>query len=154
MLIDETITTSVTQKTFNQELDQQASELSGNATVTVKGTSYNEDDVKTILKAFISKDIPVGYTIADGRTHILIENVKVTKDSKITAKASIKSDAVPTLDIVSIRKNLVGKTLSTAESYLRSQTGIAGVEVKFSMSFDKSRLPINAKNISVGVAIQ
>ncbi len=153
-LIDETIATSVTQKTFNQELDQEATELSGNATITVKGTSYNEDDVKTLLKAFIAKDVPAGYTLAEGRTHVTIENVKVLKDGKITAKATIKSDAVPTLDIASIRKNLAGKKLAEAESYLRSLAGIAGMEVHFNMSFDKSRLPMNTQNITVGVAIQ
>src|SRR5258706_98192 len=120
------ISTSVAEKTLNQELDQQASELSGNATVTVKGSSYNEDDVKTLLKAFIAKHVPTGYALAEGRTHVTIENVKVAKDGKITAKATIKSDAVPTLDIASIRKNLAGKKIAAAESYLRSQTGIAG----------------------------
>ncbi len=153
-LIDETIETSVTQKTLNQEIDQEATELSGNATVTVKGVSYNEDDVKTILKAFIMKDIPSGYALAEGRTQVTIANVKVGKNGKISAKATIKADAVPTLNLPDIQKNLAGKSIATAESYLRSIPGVAGMEVRFSLSFGKNKLPLKASNIAVGVAIQ
>ena len=153
-LIDETIKTAVTQKTFSQELDQEAKELSGNATITVSGTSYSEADVQTILKAFIAKDIPAGYALAEGRTEVSMENVKVGKDGKISAKATIKTDAVPTLDLVDIQKRLAGKKLSDAEAYLRSLPGVAAIEVRFSLTFDRGRLPINTKNISVSTSLQ
>lgn len=153
-LIDETITTSVTQKTFNQELDQEATQLSGNATLTVSGTSYNEDDVKTLMKAMITGQIPSGYGLAEGRTKVTLENVKVGKNGKVTAKATIKTDAIPTLDTADIRNHLAGKTITAAQDYLKSLTGVAGVEVRFGLTFSKSRLPINAGNITVSVAIQ
>ncbi len=153
-LIDETVTATVTQKTFSQELDQQASELSGNATITVSGTSYNEDDIKTILKAFIMSKIPSGYTLAEGRTQVSLVNVKVAKNGKITATATIKADAIPNLDLAAIRKNIAGKKLADAEKYLRTIAGVAGMEVRFSVSFGRSRLPANGKNISVSLALQ
>ena len=153
-LIDDTITTSVTQKTFNQELDQESTELSGNATVTVSGTAYNDDDVKTLLKAMITGQIPSGYALAEGRTQVTLAQVKVGKDGKISAKATIKTDAIPSLDVTDIRKHLSGKTIQSVQEYLRSLTGVAAVEVRFGMSFGKSRLPINAKNITVDLAIQ
>ena len=154
-LIEDTIQTTVTQKTFAQELDQEAAQLSGKVTVTVSGISYNDDDVKTLLKAFIAKDIPEGFTLSDTRTQVSLTNAKVQKNGKITATATIKSDAVPTVDIAGIRKNLAGKKISDAEKYLRAMPGIAGMEVSFRMSiWGRGRLPINAKNISVGLAIQ
>lgn len=153
-LIDQTITTSVTQKTFNQELDQEAKELSGNATVTVSGTSYNEDDVKTLMKSMITGQIPTGYALAEDRTEVTLENVKVAKDGKVSAKATIKTDAIPRLDVTDIRKHLAGKTIASAQEYLKALAGVAGVEVRFGLSFSKSRLPVNANNITVGIAIQ
>jgi hypothetical protein len=92
--------------------------------------------------------------LAEGRTQVTLENVKVAKDGKITAKATIKTDAIPTLDTVSIQKNLAGKTISSAQEYLKGLTGVAGLEVRFGLNFGKSRLPINAKNITVSVSIQ
>jgi len=152
-LIDETIKTTVTEKTFAQEIDQETNQLSGKLTITVSGTSYNEDDLKTLLKAFIVGDIPTGYTLADERTKVAISNVKVAKDGKITASVKITGDAVPTLNLGDIQKKLAGKKLIDVESYLRGLPGVAGVEVGFRTSFGKSRLPINAKNISIGLAI-
>jgi hypothetical protein len=153
-LIGDTITTTVTQKTFAQELDQQASQLSGKVTVTVSGISYSDDDIKTLLKAFIAKDIPQGFTLSESRTEVSLTTVVVKKDGTITATATIKTDAVPTIDIAAIQKNLAGKKIADAEKYLRAMPGIAGMEVSFRMSIGKGRLPINAKNISVGLAIQ
>jgi hypothetical protein len=153
-LIEDTILTTVTQKTFAQELDQEATQLSGKVTVTVSGVSYSDDDVKTLLKAFIAKDIPQGFTLSESRTQVSLTNVVVKKDGKITATATIKTDAVPTVDIAAIQKNLAGKKISDAEKYLRAMPGIAGMEVSFRMSFGRGRLPMNAKNISVGLAIQ
>lgn len=153
-LIGDTISTAVTQKTFAQELDQEATQLSGKVTVTVSGTSYSDDDVKTLLKAFIAKDIPQGFTLSETRTQVSLDKVVVKKDGKITATATIKTDAVPTLDIAAIQKNLAGKKLSDAEKYIGAIPGIAGMNVSFSMSLGRGRLPINAKNISVGLAIK
>jgi len=153
-LIDETIKTAVTQKTFNQELDQEAKELSGSATVTVSGVSYGEDDVKILMKAMITGQIPTGYALAEGRTKVTIENVKVGKTGAITAKTTIASDAIPTLDVKDIQSKLGGKTISAAQEYLKNLTGVAGVEIRFGLSFTKSRLPFNAKNITVSIAIK
>ena len=153
-VIEDTIQTTVTQKSFAQELDQQASQLSGKVTVTVSGISYSDDDIKTLLKAFIAKDIPQGFTLSESRTQVSLTKVVVKKDGTITATASIKTDAVPTLDLAAIRKNLAGKTIVNAEKYLHTLQGVAGMEVSFGMNFGKSRLPINAKNISIKFAIQ
>ncbi len=153
-LIDETITTAVTEKTFKQEIDQEATSLTGTATITVSGTTYNTDDVSVLLKAAITSEIPSGYTLAEGRTQVTLDHVKVGKDGKISANATIKADAVPTLDAGAIRKNLSGKSITAAQTYLRSITGVAAVEFRFSASLTKSTLPANANNISVSVTIQ
>ncbi len=152
-LIDETIKTTVTEKTFQQELDQESTQLSGKLTITVAGTTYREDDVKTIMKAFIASDIPAGYTLAEERTKVEVSNVKIAKDGKISARVTFKGDAVPTLDLSDIQKKLAGKKFTDAESYLRGLTGVMGVEVRFRMNFGRNRMPVNAKNISVGLAI-
>jgi len=154
-LIGDTIQTTVTEKSFTQELDQQSSQLSGKVTVTVSGISYSDDDVKTLLKAFIAKDIPQGFTLSESRTQVSLDKAVVRKDGKITATSTIKTDAVPTIDIAAIQKNLAGKKISDAEKYIGAMPGIAGMNVSFRMSpWGKGRLPINAKNISVGLAIK
>jgi hypothetical protein len=153
-LIEDTIVTTVTAKSFAQELDQEASQVSGKVTVSVSGISYSDDDVKTLLKAFIAKDIPQGFTLSESRTQVSLTKVKVQKNGKITATATIKSDAVPTLDIAAIQKNIAGKKITDATAYLRTLPGVAGMKVLVRMSPWKNILPINTKNISVGLEIQ
>jgi hypothetical protein len=85
---------------------------------------------------------------------VTLENVKVAKNGKITAKATIKTDAIPTLDVPTIRSKLAGKSISSAVEYLKGLSGVAGAEVRFGLSFIKSRLPVNANNITVSVAIE
>ncbi len=89
----------------------------------------------------------------EANTTITLSNVKIQKDGTITAQAHIKTIALPILDSAGLPKELAGKTLKEAETYLRSLSGVAGMEVSFRLSPSKNRLPLNKNNISVSVAI-
>ena len=60
-LIDATLKTSVTEKTFTQELDQEAKELAGKITITVSGISYSETDVVALFTDRVSSQLMPGY---------------------------------------------------------------------------------------------
>ena len=151
-LIDGTITTKITEKVFNQELDQQASQLSGKLTMTVSGISYSDTDVQAILTTLISGQMPTGYALREDKTTVSVTDVKVKKDGTITAVAHMKAQAFPTLDIATIRSAVVGKNMATVESYLRGIPGIAGIEVSFAWSVTKNSLPVNRNNITVSLS--
>ena len=151
-LIDGTITTKITEKVFNQELDQQASQLSGKLTMTVSGISYSDTDVRAILTTLISGQVPTGYALREDKTTVSVTDVKVKKDGTITAVAHMKAQAFPTLDIATIRSAVVGKNMATVESYLRGIPGIAGIEVSFAWSVTKNSLPVNRNNITVSLS--
>lgn len=153
-LIDATVKTALTEKTFNQELDQEASVLEGKLTLTVSGVSYNEDQLKTLLKSLLSSSIPAGYTPVDTRTVVSVTNPVIKKDGKISLTAKFQGVALPNLDIAAIKKEIAGKKITAAQEYLRQTSGVGGVEFHFRFSLGKSRLPFNQNNISVSVAIQ
>jgi len=151
-LIDGTVKTKVTEKVFNQEIDQQATQLSGKLTLTVSGISYSETDVKAILTTLIADQVPSGYAVKDTKTAVSVDNVKIKKDGTITADVHMKSEAFPIIDVGTIRSAVTGKSLTDVERYLRGVAGIAGVEVSFRFSPTKSRLPINRNNITVSLS--
>ncbi len=153
-LIDATVKTALTEKTFNQELDQEASTLEGKLTLTVSGVSYNEDQLKTLLKTLLSGSIPAGYTPVDTRTVVSVTNPVIKKDGKISLTAKFQGVALPNLDIAAIKKEIAGKKITAVQEYLRQTSGVGGVEFHFRYSLGKSRLPFNQNNISVSVAIQ
>ncbi len=152
-LIDGTIKTTVTQKTFDQEIDQEAGQLHGKVTVTVSGTAFRKQEVRSLFEKKGRLTAPTGYRLDSDNTSITLSNMKVQKDGKITAQATIKSIALPMLDTAGLPKALAGKSLSEAEAYLRTLSGVGGMEVSFRLSASKKRLPFNKNNISVSLAI-
>lgn len=153
-LIESTIKTSVTEKSFVQELDQETSELQGKVTVTVTGIAYSEDDGKTLLQQALSSDIPTGYSLVEGRTSIDVSSATVKKDGSITVSMNGKAVALPDMDVQAMQRNLAGKSVSDAQTYLKSVSGVGGVTFTFRRSPFTNRLPSNANNISVAVAVQ
>lgn len=153
-LIDATVKTAVTEKTFAQELDQEAQALSGKITLTVTGLSYAEADLSSLLMALAQPDVPAGYVLAPSRTTVTVKSAQVKKDGSVAMSVAFSALALPQLDETAIKAAIAGKKLDGAEGALRQFEGVAGVEVAFRFSPWKSRLPINKNNISVSVAIR
>lgn len=150
-LIDSTIKTTVTEKVFSQELDQEATQLDGKLTLSVSGIAYNQSDIRMLLTTVSSDKIPSGYSLSDEQTVVTASNVQVKKDGTMTATASMSARALPVLDTASIQKALAGKSIKNVEAYLRALPGIGGVEVAYRLSPTKTRLPMNKKNISISI---
>ncbi len=152
-LIDDTIKTTVTEKVFGQEIDQEATQLQGKLTISITGVGYSDSDIQALLSTLAADKVPAGYVINESKTTITLSNVRVLKNGKITATANMSAVALPTIDTASIRNNIAGKSIKDVETYLRTVTGIAGVTVTFRLSPSHARLPINKNNISVTTAV-
>lgn len=152
-LIDATIKTTVKEKVFQQELDQESTSLSGKVTVSVTGIAYSQEDISTLFLSSIQSELPEGYTVENGNMNVTVSGVKVAKDGKISATIRVHATALPVIDMAALPAKLAGKNITTASDYLKTIPGIAGVEVDFQLSLTKRWLPINKKHISVSVAV-
>lgn len=153
-LIDQTIKTKVTSRDFSQEIDQEASQLQGSVTITVAGVSYNQEDIKALLKESVAAKIPQGYALDETTLSSTISDVTVARDGTITVQAALSGNAVPGVDVSAVQQTIAGKTLSEAQEILRSMQGIAGAEFIFRYALSNNRLPINKNNISVRIVAQ
>ncbi len=153
-LIDATVKTTIGEKTFVQELDQEAKELNGKLTVLVSGIAYRDDDIKSFLTESAGASIPAGYTLSPARTEVVVTDVTVKKDGKVVMSAHLTSVALPTMDTKLIQAGIAGKKLESATEFLKSQSGVAGAEFSFSWMPWKNRLPLRKQNIFVTIAIQ
>lgn len=153
-LVDQTIKTVVSDKTFDQEIDQQTSQLHGKITITVSGISISDADVKALLTSLVSGKVPSGYALAPDKTSVSVSNVTVKKDGTIMLTAKLSAIALPIIDTIGLKGMLAGKDVNAALSILKQMTGVAGAEYKFSFSPTKSRLPINKNNITITTTIQ
>lgn len=150
-LIDQTIATSVTEKVFTQELDQQATQLQGKITITVSGIAYSDSDIRALLVTTLGDTVPAGYSVDQNKTTIVITKTTVKKDGTIVAPVTMSGIALPTVDTEAIRKYIAGKSLTDAQNYLKTITGIAGLEVSYKLNPTKGRLPLNVNNISISL---
>lgn len=150
-LIDQTIETKVTSRDFSQEIDQEASQLQGSLTITVTGVSYNQEDIKTLLKEGVAAKIPQGYTLDETTLTSTISDITMARDGTITVQAALSGNAVPGVDVRAVQQTIAGKTLQEAQEILRSMQGIAGAEFIFRYALSNNRLPINKNNISVHI---
>jgi hypothetical protein len=153
-LIDQTIKTAVSDKTFDQEIDQQASQLHGKITITVTGLSISDEDVKTLLTSLVEGKVPSGYSLSPSETKVSVSNVTVKKDGTITLTAKLTAVALPNIDATALRGQLVGKDVTTALGILKQTTGVAGAEFKFSLSPTQTRLPMYKNNITITTQVQ
>ncbi len=153
-LIDQTIKTAVTEKVFNQELDEEAKELHGKVTVTVTGVSIADSDVKAALSSLIEAKVPSGFKLAPEQTNISTSNVSLKKDGTMTLTAKLTAVSLPQIDGDALKAKLVGKNVNEATEILRQTTGVAGAEYRFALSPTRSRLPMNRGNITLTVMVQ
>lgn len=150
-MIDQTVKTSIKDKQFVEEIDQEAKELHGTLTVSVSATTYNEDDIKAVLSGVAEKEIPVGYSVNAGRTTVSVGNITLSKDGTMKAQASISTVAVPSINTETIRKTIAGKKLVDAEKELRMLPGVASAEFLFKSTWIKDVLPGNPDHITLMV---
>lgn len=150
-LIDETIKTAVTQKKFDQELDQESDKLHGSITVSVTGISYNADDVTSLFSDMVSGKVPSGYTLAKDSGTVSVSNVQMKKDGSILVSAHYQGAAIPNFDLPAMKRAIAGKSTSTGEQYFRMVSGVGGIEVNIERTLWKTTFPVNPNNISFSV---
>lgn len=153
-LIEQTMTTKVTEKVFDKELDQEAKELSGNVTASVSGVVIKDEDIKSLLVSLIAPKMPAGYSLESGKTDVTVGAVQVKKDGKITVVATVTATALPIISMDNLQTELSGKSVTDALSHLKSLVGVAGAEFRFVLSPMHNRLPINKANITISLAVQ
>lgn len=153
-LIDDTVKTTVTEKKFDQELDQESKELHGSITVAISGISFRDEDVASLFTDLVAANVPSGYTLRDSGARVNTTNVKLQKDGSIKLNIEYLGQALPVFDLPVIRKKLAGISLTQAPEELRAIAGVGGVEIgKVSRSLWSKNLPVNPGNISISVEV-
>lgn len=152
-LIDDTVKSTITEKKFDEELNQEASNVHGKVSLVASGLTYREDDLLNLLKDMGKKNVPEGYNFLDESQSVNIKDVEVKKDGKVTLNAEFVGSATPKLDVDKISSQVIGKKITWVTDYLKSINGIGGAQFGFRWTLWKDRLPSNGKNISIRVAV-
>ncbi len=146
-LIDETVTTTVSQKKFDQELDQESDTLHGSITVSITGISYNTVEIASLFADIVSGKVPSGYLLDRDSGTVSVSNVQVKKDGNVFINAHYQGAAIPKFNFAAMKSAIAGKSTSTAEQYFRGVSGVGGIEMNIMRSPWKTTFPVNVNNI-------
>lgn len=155
-ILGETLVGKITQKKFGKEVDEEATELGLEISMYFNILGFREDELLRILEKKIATSIPTGFEFKPELVKMEIANIEKKEDSSLLLKINFTVPLLPKMNEEEIKKNLVGKSLTDADHYLRYLGNIAGYEIKFGRTFPfgKRTLPRLAKNIKIEIGDQ
>ena len=153
-LLEDSLQTEVQKETYTKEIGEEATEVSVNLTVSASGATYNEKDFYALLDKVISSQISADFNYRKEDTQITLEDIVAQGTGIWKFKPHITGKLLPKVDTNSFAQHISGKTLEAASGYLKSQTGVSGVEysVEAPFGFLRQKLPANAKRINITLA--
>jgi hypothetical protein len=154
-LIESTVsTTPDVKKTFTKEIEEEAADVTGTITVTVKGIAVSETDISSLLKQAVSADVPAGYVLSEERTEVTLGTSTVKKNGDIQLTATLTATALPVMHEADIIAHAKGSDIPAIASYVKNLSGVASMAVKFSGTPFENTMPINQKNIKILVIVE
>lgn len=149
-LIEETVKTTVSEKTFTEELNQETSELHGKVSMSVSGIAYDEQVLKDVLFEQAKTTVPTGYELLRDATTVTVGKMTVRKNGTIAVTVSLSGKAKPFLNVTELKKMIAGKSLTDSTKILRELTGVSDVVTQFSYALFKQNIP-KESNITITI---
>ncbi len=152
-LISNTVATTVKDKSFSNELDEEAKQLSGTVNIGITGLAYNEDALKRFIETLEMQNVPSGYRIMTDKSTATIDSVKIGKDGTVTASISYKGTAIPSFTETDLSKLIAGKRISDARTDLTKIRGIKDVSFKVTQTLRPDYLPLKSDRVVITVLL-
>lgn len=122
---------AATRKSYDEEVDEEAEKFNVELEEEATAYVYSQGELQSLLTAVLAELVPAAYELSGEDQNLTISNIAAVETSsrerqagilKFTAK--VRGYIVPKLDVEKIKKDLAGKPLGEAESYLKSLAGV------------------------------
>lgn len=155
-ILQEALSEQIVSKSYNKNINDQASEFSLNMTIKYKGTAFNDADLKMIVSKLVTTQVPDGFQLDLSQTETQADVSKLEKDGKLIFLARFKAKLLPKIDTEKIRNQIKFKSATEVENTLKSMDHILGSEIHLTPKLPKAleRLPILSKNIKIEVGLK
>ncbi len=155
ILLPAFITKTLSKKSLNVKVGDEASQLTLTGTVEYQGLSYDKDDLIKFSKSLLSRDVPPGQEIDYNNIKTDVLDIKNINDEEIEANLNIKTLLLPKIDEGKLTKDLKGKSFKTTQDILYKLPQVADVEIKLSPNLPllPKNLPSRQNNIKIVIKI-
>lgn len=155
-VLTEALSENIAKKTFNKNINDQASEFSLNLTISYRGTAFDDSDLKTIVSKLVNTKVPDGFLLDLSDTETQADVSKLEKDGKLIFLAKFKAKLLPKIDSNQVINKIKGKSLNEATDIIKSMDNVLGSEITFSpkLPIFLQRIPFLGRNIKLDIGLK
>lgn len=155
-ILEEALSEEITKKSYSKNINDQAAEFSLNMTIQYKGTAYLEDDLKMIVSKLVTTEVPSDFELNLAETETQADVSKVEKDGRLVFLARFRAKLLPKFDVISLKKEIRGKTPAQVAEVLKKHENILGSDIKITPSLPGplQRLPLLDRNIKIEISLK
>jgi len=155
-LLEEALGEEIVKKSFNKNVNDQATEFSLNLTARYKGTAYDDKDLKLIVSKLIDTQVPEGFELNLEDTETQADVTKLEKDGKLIFLARFRAKLLPKIDIEKLKNQIRGKSSNEVTEILKNMENVLGSEIKMSPALPPAlaRMPFLSRNIQIEVGLK
>jgi hypothetical protein len=141
-VIPESLTTTVLDKSFDREINQEAAELKLNLKSEFSVLTYSPAELKEIIKSQLAESILSGFEYDDDQDEVKFSLKNVTPRGVVVADK--------------IKIEILGKRPQTAQQYLASLDKVRGVKIKIRPAWlgPLTTFPHLAQNIKIEMEVE
>ncbi len=145
------IGTTLSKKSFDNDVGDEANKVTLKGTITFTTLSYNTEDLGKIAQAAIQGKYDKDLALSNKGIVTELQDIKPGKNGDATASLVMDAGLLPKIDEESVVKSITGKSFDDATTYLQTLPQVSGAEIQLSPSIPllPKLLPRFTKNIKV-----
>ncbi len=151
-LVVDSVQTGVITEKFDHAVGDVADSLNLSLTLKASGLSFADVDLNNLISARTQALIPGGYETEGEVSHNF--SVKSVKNNQAVITVQISSQLTPILANDQIIKNITGKSVSAAKTYLENISGVSRIDFKFTPPLPSGILTLPHQSKNIGVVIK
>jgi hypothetical protein len=152
-LVEESLTETVSEESFNKNLEEEAERLKLDLSVRFKALAFQKSKLNSLVRDKIKATVSSGFEFREEESEVSFKLDKVIDEEKALFDASFRASLWPEVDVDQIRSALRGKKPELGQFYLGGLPNLAGYEVVFTPDLPQKikTFPKVLKNIEIEV---
>jgi len=145
------IGTTLSKKSFDNDVGDEASKVTLSGTVTYTTFSYNTEDLGKVAQAAIQGKYDKDLALSSKGIVTKLQDIKPGKNGDATASLVMDAGLLPKIDEQDVIKSITGKSFTDATTYLQTLPQVNGAEIQLSPAIPllPKLLPRFSRNITL-----
>lgn len=152
IILPEFLTVTIGKKSFNNDVGEEAKNVTLTGNVTFQSLAYKESDLTEYTKVLLQSNLR-GMVFSKDRLRYEITDITKEKDNNITGKFHVTASLLPDIDQKTVASKITGYSFSSARAEIMKLPQVQDIQIKLrpNLPLLPSYLPRRADNITITV---